>query len=197
MTTTRTRTNIKNITDAQLARKTHPSLSTTGIDLIVLKTIDNMVSEEVRKYNTNIKSINSDQKELDSLKEKNDELSNKKKEELRNDIEKKTSDVKKYEERVKGGIVAREIIISLKNSEVKNPENAIRDNLQLAGYAGKELNVVTPRAAETYVQKMLDSKFRNNDIRNTYSKRNLNYFDSLRNDSAVVSPVDSGVPRGV
>ena len=115
----------------------------------------------------------------EEIKEKDDESSNRKKEELRNDIEKKTSDVKKYEESLEGGIVAKEIIISLNNSEVKNPENAIRDNLQLVGYAGKELNVVTPRAAETYVQKMLNSKFRNNDIRNTYSKRNLNYFNNI------------------
>lgn len=189
------RTNIKDITDAQLARRTHPSLSTTGIDLIVLKTIDDLASKEVREYNSKIKSINSDQKELNSLKEKDDELSNRRKEELRNDIEKKTSDVKKYEEGVEGGIVAKEIIMSLNNSEVKNPENAIRDNLQLVSYAGKELNVVTPLTAETYVQKMLNSKFRNNDIRNTYSKRNLNYFDSLKSDSGVVTPVEPSTPR--
>ena len=189
------RTNIKDITDAQLARRTHPSLSTTGIDLIVLKKIDDLASEEVRKYNLKIKSINLTQKELKDLDGKEDEVSNRKKEELRNDIEKKTSDVKKYQESVKGGIVAREIIISLKNSEVKNPENAIRDNLQLASYAGKELNVVTPITAETYVQKMLNSKFRNNDIRNTYSKRNLNYFDSLKSDSGVVTPVEPSTPR--
>jgi hypothetical protein len=188
-----TRTNIKDITDAELARKTHPSLSTTGIDLIVLKTIDDLTSEEVRKYNSKIKSINSDQKELNSLKKKEDETSLNRKKELEENIERKNSDVKKYEEILEGGIVAREIIISLKNSEVKNPENAIRDNLQLASYAGKELNVVTPITAETYVQKMLNSKFRNNEIRNKFSKKNLNYFDSLKSDSGVVSPV---TPRG-
>lgn len=190
---TTARTNIKNITDAQLARRTHPSLSTTGIDLIVLKTIDDLAKEEVKKYNSQIKSINSDQKELKGLDGKEDETSLNRKNELRNDIEKKTSDVKKYEERVQEGIVTREIIMSLNNAEVKNPENAIRDNLQLAGYKGKELNVVTPGTAETYVQKMLNSKFRNNDIRNTYSKRNLNYFNTLQNDSEIVGPV---TPRG-
>jgi len=191
MTTTRTK--IKDIADAELPRKTHPSLTTTGIDLIVLKTIDDLVKEEVRKYNTQIKSINSDQKELNGLKEKNDETSLNRKKELEENIEKKNSDVKNYEESLKGGKVTREIIASLKNTEVKNPENAIRDNLQLEGYVGKDLNKVTPRAAEIYVQKMLNSKFRNNDIRNTYSKRNLNYFDTLQNDSEVVGPV---VPRG-
>jgi len=190
---TTTRTNIKDITDAELARRTHPSLTTTGIDLIVLKTIDDLVKEEVRKYNTQIKSINYDQKELNGLKEKNDETSLNRKKELEENIEKKNSDVKNYEESLKGGKVTREIIASLKNTEVKNPENAIRDNLQLEGYVGKDLNKVTPRAAEIYVQKMLNSKFRNNDIRNTYSKRNLNYFDTLQNDSEVVGPV---VPRG-
>jgi len=190
---TTTRTNIKNITDAQLARRTHPSLTTTGIDLIVLKTIDDLVKEEVRKYNTQIKSINSDQKELNGLKEKNDETSLNRKKELEENIEKKNSDVKNYEESLKGGKVTREIIASLKNTEVKNPENAIRDNLQLEGYVGKDLNKVTPISAEIYVQKILNSKFRNNDIRNTYSKRNLNYFETLKNDSEVVGPV---VPRG-
>jgi hypothetical protein len=190
---TTTRTNIKNITDAQLARRTHPSLTTTGIDLIVLKTIDDLVKEEVRKYNTQIKSINSDQKELNGLKEKNDETSLNRKKELEENIEKKNSDVKNYEESLKGGKVTREIIASLKNTEVKNPENAIRDNLQLEGYVGKDLNKVTPISAEIYVQKILNSKFRNNDIRNTYSKRNLNYFEALKNDSEVVGPV---VPRG-
>jgi hypothetical protein len=190
---TTTRTNIKNITDAQLARRTHPSLTTTGIDLIVLKTIDDLAKEEVKKYNSQIKSINSDQKELKGLDGKEDETSLNRKNELRNDIEKKTSDVKKYEERVQEGIVTREIIMSLNNAEVKNPENAIRDNLQLEGYVGKDLNKVTPISAETYVQKMLNSKFRNNDIRNTYSKRNLNYFNTLQNDSEVVGPV---TPRG-
>ena len=190
---TTARTNIKNITDAQLARRTHPSLSTTGIDLIVLKTIDDLAKEEVRKYNSQIKSINSYQKELNGLKEKNDETSLNRKKELEENIEKKNSDVKKYEESLEGGKVTREIIASLKNTEVKNPENAIRDNLQLEGYVGKDLNKVTPISAEIYVQKILNSKFRNNDIRNTYSKRNLNYFDTLKNDSEVVGPV---VPRG-
>jgi hypothetical protein len=193
MTTTRTK--IPGITDAELPRRTHPSLSTTGIDSIVLKTIDDLTKEEVRKYNSQIKSINSYQKELNGLKEKNDETSLNRKKELEENIERKNSDVKEYEENLEGGKVTREIIMSLNNAEVKNPENAIRDNLQLAGYAGKELNVVTPRAAEIYVQKMLNSKFRNNEIRNTYSKRNLNYFNTLQNDSEVLNPVDPGVPR--
>ena len=42
---TTTRTNIKDIIDAESPRKTHPSLSTTGIDLIVLKTIDDLAKE--------------------------------------------------------------------------------------------------------------------------------------------------------
>jgi hypothetical protein len=190
---TTTRTNIKNITDAQLARRTHPSLSTTGIDLIVLKTIDDLAKEEVRKYNSQIKSINSYQKELNGLKEKNDETSLNRKKELEENIERKNSDVKEYEESLKGGKVTIEIIASLKNTEVKNPENVIKDNLQLTGYNGKDLNKVTPRTAEIHVQKMLNSKFRNNEIRNKFSKRNLNYFNSLKNDSGVVSPV---TPRG-
>ena len=192
---TTTRTNIKNITESQLARKTHPSLSTTGIDLIVLKTIDDLTKEEVRKYNSQIKSIISYQKELNGLKEKNDETSLNRKKELEENIERKNSDVKEYEESLEGGVVTREIIMSLNNAEVKNPENAIRDNLQLEGYVGKDLNKVTPQTAETYVQKMLNSKFRNNEIRNTYSKRNLNYFNTLQNDSEVLNPVDPGVPR--
>jgi len=192
---TTTRTNIKNITESQLARKTHPSLSTTGIDLIVFKTIDDLTKEEVRKYNSQIKSIISYQKELNGLKEKNDETSLNRKKELEENIERKNSDVKEYEESLEGGVVTREIIMSLNNAEVKNPENAIRDNLQLEGYVGKDLNKVTPQTAETYVQKMLNSKFRNNEIRNTYSKRNLNYFNTLQNDSEVLNPVDPGVPR--
>ena len=188
---------IKRLEEMIKLRKTHPSLSTTGIDLIVLKTIDDLTKEEVRKYNLQIKSINSDQKELNGLKEKNDETSLNRKEELEENIERKNSDVKKYEESLEGGIVAKEIIISLNNVDVKNPENAIRDNLQLVGYAGKELNVVTPLTVENYVQKMLNSKFRNNEIRNTYSKRNLNYFNTLQNDFEVVNPVDLGVPRGI
>jgi hypothetical protein len=192
---TTARTNIKNITDAQLARRTHPSLSTTGIDLIVLKTIDDMASEEVRKYNSKIKSINSDQKELDSLKEKDDEVSNKRKEELRNNIQEKTSDVKDYQGSVESGIIAREIMDSIKNLEVRNPENAIRDNLQLVGYVGKELNVVTAQSATNHTQNLLYLKFRNNDIRNEFSKRNLNYFDKLKNDSGLSSHVDTRFPR--
>jgi hypothetical protein len=190
---TTTRTNIKDITDAELARRTHPSLTTTGIDLIVLKTIDDLTKEEVRKYNLQIKSINSDQKELNGLKEKNDETRLNRKKELEENIEKKNSDVKKYEESLEGGVVTREIIMSLNNVDVKNPENAIKNNLQLTGYNGKDLNKVTPRTAEIHVQKMLNSKFRNNEIRNKFSKKNLNYFDSLKSDSGVVSPV---TPRG-
>jgi|694.fasta_scaffold99621_2 hypothetical protein len=195
MTTTRTK--IPGITDAELPRRTHPSLSTTGIDLIVLKTIDDLAKEEVRKYNSQIKSINSDQKELKGLDGKEDETSLNRKDVLRNDIEKKTSDLTKYEESLEGGVVTREIIMSLKNTEVKNPENAIRDNLQLEGYIGKDLNKVTPISAEIYVQKLLNSKFRNNEIKNTYSKRNLNYFNTLQNDSEIISPVGPKVPRGV
>ena len=188
---------IKRLEEMIKLRKTHPSLSTTGIDLIVLKTIDDLTKEEVRKYNLQIKSINSDQKELNGLKEKNDETSLNRKKELKENIERKNSDVKKYEESLKGGGVTKEIIMSLNNVDVKNPENVIKDNLQLTGYNGKDLNEVTPRTAETYVQKMLNSKFRNNEIRNTYSKRNLNYFNTLQNDFEVVNPVDLGVPRGI
>ena len=192
MTTARTK--IKDITEAQLARKTHPSLSTTGIDLIVLKTIDDLASKEVREYNSKIKSINSDQKELNSLKEKDDELSNRKKEELRNNIQEKTSDVKKYQGDVESGITARKIMDSIKNLEVRNPENVIRENLQLVGYLGKELNKVTAESAITHTQNLLYLKFKNNDIRNEISKKNLNYFDTLKNDFEVVNP---GVPRGI
>jgi hypothetical protein len=188
---------IKRLEEMIKLRKTHPSLSTTGIDLIVLKTIDDLTKEEVRKYNLQIKSINSDQKELNGLKEKNDETSLNRKKELKENIERKNSDVKKYEESLKGGGVTKEIIMSLNNVDVKNPENVIKDNLQLTGYNGKDLNKVTPSTAETYVQKMLNSKFRNNEIRNTYSKRNLNYFNTLQNDFEVVNPVDLGVPRGI
>jgi hypothetical protein len=190
---TTTRTNIKDITETRLARKTHPNLSTTGIDLIVLKTIDDLAKEEVRKYNSQIKSINLDQKELKDLDGKEDETSLNRKKELEENIEKKNTDIKIYKENLDGGKVTKEIIASLKNTEVKNPENAIRDNLQLEGYVGKDLNKVTPLSAEIYVQKILNSKFRNNNIRNTYSKRNLNYFDSLKKDLEVVGPA---VPRG-
>jgi G3E family GTPase len=187
----------KRLEDMIQARKTHPSLSTTGIDLIVLKKIDDMASEEVKKYNTNIKSINSDQKELDSLKEKNDEESEIKKEELINKIKEKEMGAKKYISDLEGGIIASTIVESIRNVEVRNPENAVRDNLQLVGYVGKELNKVTAQGAMRHTQSLLNLKFRNNDIRNEYSKRNLNYFDSLRNDSGVVGPVGPGVPRSV
>jgi hypothetical protein len=187
----------KRLEDMIQARKTHPSLSTTGIDLIVLKKIDDMASKEVKKYNTNIKSINSDQKELDSLKEKNDEESEIKKEELINKIKEKEMGAKKYISDLEGGIIASTIVESIRNVEVRNPENAVRDNLQLVGYVGKELNKVTAQGAMRHTQSLLNLKFRNNDIRNEYSKRNLNYFDSLRNDSGVVGPVGPGVPRSV
>ena len=187
----------KRLEDMIQARKTHPSLSTTGIDLIVLKKIDDMASEEVKKYNTNIKSINSDQKELDSLKEKNDEESEIKKEELINKIKEKEMGAKKYISDLEEGIIASTIVESIRNVEVRNPENAVRDNLQLVGYVGKELNKVTAQGAMRHTQSLLNLKFRNNDIRNEYSKRNLNYFDSLRNDSGVVGPVGPEVPRSV
>jgi hypothetical protein len=151
----------------------------------------------VKKYNTNIKSINSDQKELDSLKEKNDEESEIKKEELINKIKEKEMGAKKYISDLEGGIIASTIVESIRNVEVRNPENAVRDNLQLVGYVGKELNKVTAQGAMRHTQSLLNLKFRNNDIRNEYSKRNLNYFDSLRNDSGVVGPVGPGVPRSV
>lgn len=192
---TTTRTNIKDIIDAELPIRTHPSLSTTGIDLIVLKTIDDLAKEEVRKYNSQIKSINSYQKELKGLDGKEDETSLNRKNVLKNDIKKKTSEITTYEKSLESGVVTREIIMSLNKAKVKNPENVIKDNLQLKGYNGKDLNKVTPRTAETYVQKMLNSKFRNNEIRNTYSKRNLNYFNTLQNDSEVLSPVGPEVPR--
>jgi G3E family GTPase len=194
MTTARTK--IKDITDAELARRTHPSLSTTGIDLIVLKTIDDLTSEEVRKYNSKIKSINSDQKELNSLKEKDDDVSNRKKEELNQKIKESERVIKKQQSDLEEGRITSTIVESIRNMEVRNPENAIRDNLQLAGYAGKELNKVTAQSSMRHTQSLLDLKFRNNDIRNEYSKRNLNYFDSLRNDSGVVGPLNPGIPRG-
>jgi len=191
MTTTRTK--IKDIADAELPRKTHPRLTTTGIDLIILKTIDDLVTEEVRKYNSKIKSINSDQKELNGLKEKNDEESEIKKNELTDSIKKKTEDNKKYQEEIESGNATRKIMESIKNTEVINPENAIRENLQLVGYNGKDVDKVTPHSAEIHIQKILKSKFLHNDIRNEYSKRNLNYFDSLKNNSGAVSPA---IPRG-
>lgn len=188
-----TRTNIKVITDAQLARRTHPSLSTTGIDLIVLKTIDDMSSEEVRKYNSKIKSTNSYQKELNSLKDNDDEISNAKKEELRKKIEENKDWAKKYKSEIDEGKIASNIVESIKSSEVKNPANVIRENLQLVGYVGKELNRVTSESVIIQTQNLLDLKFRNNDIRNEFSKKNINYFDTLRNNIGVVIPAN---PRG-
>jgi hypothetical protein len=187
------KTDIKVITDSKLTRRTHPSLVTTGIDLIVLKTIDDLTTEEVRNYNLKIKSINSDQKELRSLEGMDDQTSLDKKKELEENVKKKNTEVDEYFKKLENGEISLKIVESIKNTQSINPENAIRENLQLVGYVGRDINKVTDQSAVRHTQNLLDLKFTNNEVKNVYAKRNLNYFDTLKSDSEVVGPA---VPRG-
>lgn len=158
-------------------RRTHPSVTTTGVDILVLKKIDDMVTNEIKIYNKKNKNIKKITIEIEKLKGNTDESSLNKIKELEETIDLNKTEVSSIESKIKNGEKADEIINFLKNLEVANPNNAIRENLQLVGYEGKELNKTTKDTAVNYIQSLIDVKFRNNDIRNNYSKYNKNVFD--------------------
>lgn len=159
------------------ARKTHPNLASTGIDIIVLKKISDMISKNVKNFNDIIKNTNSLKKQINDLKIKNDPANDKIIEDLTKDLEQKNNDIKDYDKKISGGDIAKEVITSIRNTDVRNPENAIRENLQLVGYEGKELNIVTKDSAYNYVQMLVIKKFKHNSIREEFSKKNVNFFD--------------------
>lgn len=174
MESTRTRIELEQMAQA---RKTHPDFTTTGIDVLVLKKIDDIVTKEVKTYNEKNKTIIKSKLEIEKLKGKEDDESLNKVKELESIIDTNKSEIEKVKEDVKVGKKTEDIIKSLRELQVANPDNAIRDNLQLVGYTGKELNKTTKDTAVNYIQSLIDVKFRNNDIRNNYSKYNKNIFD--------------------
>lgn len=159
------------------ARRTHPGVTTTGIDILVLKKIDDMVTNEVKIYNEKNKNIKKITVEIEKLKGNDDEVSLNKIKELEGTRDLNKNEVASIESKIKTGEKTDEIITFLKNLEVANPSNAIRENLQLVGYTGKELNNTTKDTAVNYIQSLIDVKFKNNNIRNNYAKYNKNIFD--------------------
>lgn len=170
------------------AKKTHPNMTTTGVDITVLKKIDEEANKKVKDYNNLNKSITSSIKEINTLKNNYDSESKKTIEELQKVVEEKNSEIKLYKEKLDGGDIAKEVIYSIRNVEVSISDNELKENLQLQGYIGKEVNKVTKESAYNYVQQLLINKFKNNEIRNNIVKKNINYFDTLKNSTEESQP---------
>lgn len=157
--------------EMKTARKTHPDKLTSGIDELVLIQIDEIINKEIKNYNIKNKEILNHKKELSVLSNKEDEISKKQIEEIKKSIELKHKEVLEQEKSIKSGDTSKKIIDQLRTIEVKNPENQIRENLQLAGYKGSELDKITPMQANTIIQKMIEKKFKSNKIRNKFLKK--------------------------
>jgi hypothetical protein len=175
------------------AKKTHPNMATTGIDVTILKKINDEANKKVKDYKDLNRTITTSLKEINTLINNDDSESKKRVEDLQKSIEEKNSEVKLYKEKLISGDLSKEVISTIRDVEVSVSDNAIKENLQLQGYVGKDVNMVTKEGAYNYVQKLLINKFKNDEIRNNFFKKNINYFDTLKKSNEEAQEARSNV----
>jgi hypothetical protein len=168
-------------------RRTHPTFAFRGVDELVIIEIDELINKELKSYNNINKKLNKDRKEFNSLIGKEDEISKKRSEELQNIIESGYKKIDEFETEIKRGDIATKIIDQIRTREVKNPDNQVRENLQLVSYDGKELNKVDANKANNFVQMIIEKKFKSNKIRNEFSMKNKSFFGKTLYNSVPIS----------
>lgn len=165
-------------------RKTHPNLSTSGIDVLILEEINSLVKEEVKVYKTKVKNLDLVDGEIKLLQGKEDENSKNRLKELEREKNQKESELKELNDFVNNGDVTKRVVEKIRNKETVNPQNAVKDNLQLVGYTTREPIVVSKDTVTTFIQNLIEKKISNFELRKNFFTKNLNAFDITKKQQA-------------
>lgn len=152
------------------ARKVHRYTSLSK-DLLQFSEIEKIVDSKVNEFRGINKSINTINREINSLKGKTDPESLKKIEELEKNKEIKNKEYNDYSDSVTKGSLTEKIISELKKSE--SPiQLQDRGKIPIGGSS-----LTGP------IQKMVEKKFSHEEIKNSYAKRNLDYYQEINGGS--------------
>jgi hypothetical protein len=158
-------------------RKVH-RYTTLSKDLLQFSQIEKIVDSKVKEFRGMNKSIISTNKEINSLKGKEDPDSLKKLEQLQKDLEVKNMQYKEYSDSVTKGSLTEKII-----SELKKSESPIQ--LQDRGKVPIGGSSLTGP-----IQKMVEKKFSHEEIKNSYAKRNLDYYQEINGGSVPADAIN-------
>jgi hypothetical protein len=155
----------------------------TQKDTVNYKKINLLIDEEVKTFNSISDSINKINKDIFAL-EKSESIEDKEKaNKLKEEKAQKEKDYKKYSESIKGGTIAENVLKKFSDSQAATDTEQIG---AIAGFNNSDIkNPVEESAAPKQtaemksIQMMVEKRFTHNEIKNSFAKKNLNYFSEI------------------
>ena len=143
------------------------------------KKINLLIDEEVKTFNSISDSINKINKDIFALEKSESEEDKKKAEKLKEEKAQKEKDHKKYSESIKGGTIAENVLKKFSDSQLSSDTAGIE-----SVKAGTEKTLgesTSPKqtAVMESIQIMVEKRFTHNEIKNSFAKKNLNYFSKI------------------
>lgn len=155
----------------------------TQKDTINYKKINLLIDEEVKTFNSISDSINAINKRILALEKSENESDMEEASILKEEKAQKEKDHKKYSESIKGGTIAENILKKFSDSQ------AATDSEQIGAIAGFNDAAIKNPAEESAapkqpaemksIQMMVEKRFTHNEIKNSFAKKNLNYFSEI------------------
>ena len=144
--------------------RVHASLAT---DIKNFKRISSLIDDEVKNFNSISDSINSLSKQIIILEKIGDEVSKKESEKLKVTKSEKEKEYNDYQKNnIDGGKITQNVLNNLKDSA-----RVFSDS--------KQESVKNPLSKS--IQIMVERRFIHNEIKNSFGKKNLNYFTEIAN----------------
>ncbi len=143
--------------------RAHASLLT---DIKNFKRISSLIDDEVKLFNSISDSINSLSKQIIILEKIGDDASKKEAEKLNDQKKEKQKLYDNYPADIEKGSITEKVLKNLKDSSrvfSDSQQEAIRNPLSRS------------------IQIMIERRFIHNEIKNSFAKKNLNYFTEIAN----------------
>ena len=140
--------------------------SSSATDIKNFKKISSLIDDEVKNFNSISDSINTLSKQIIILEKIGDEVSKKEAEKLKAQKDEKQKVYDNYPVDIEKGSITEKVLNNFKDSArvfSDSKQEAIRNPLS------------------TSIQIMIERRFIHNEIKNSFAKKNLNYFTEIAN----------------
>jgi len=165
------------------AKKNHRY--TSPRDITNFKRISLLIDEEVKAFNLIYDSINTLNKRISDLEKSEDEADKKEADKLKVVKQERENDYNKYRESIQGGGIAENVLKKFNENQL-SPDNGGISVIEEPKQAGikipaEESELPKQPAVNESVQIMIVKRFMHNEIKNSFGKKNLNYFTEIAN----------------
>jgi hypothetical protein len=140
--------------------------SSSATDIKNFKTISSLIDDEVKNFNSISDSINTLGKQIIILEKIGDEVSKKEAEKLKAQKDEKQKLYDNYSSDIEKGSITERVL------------NNFRDSARVFSDSKQEA-IRNPLSAS--IQIMIERRFIHNEIKNSFGKKNLNYFTEIAN----------------